>query len=132
MVNIVEENGKKYNLMVIPDHECVVNSGLNSIRGGMLASTVFTAAGDTSDRLKEPMIYRGRKLYETTWDETTTLVAKVIRRVLDNASPHDIAMITFDHGGGGGGFENTWGTGKLFFKAIGTKSARIHLSLIHI
>jgi arsenite oxidase large subunit len=32
----------------------------------------------------------------------------------------------FDHGGGGGGFENTWGTGKLMFSAIGTSMVRIH------
>ncbi|MFQ5651563.1 MAG: arsenate reductase (azurin) large subunit [bacterium] len=126
MVNVVEEKGKKYHVMVIPDHDCVVNEGLYSVRGGMMASTLFTASGETSSRLKEPMIYRGRNLYETTWAETTSLVAKVIKRVLDNDSPNDIAMSTFDHGGGGGGFENTWGTGKLFFKAIGTESARIH------
>jgi arsenite oxidase large subunit len=29
-------------------------------------------------------------------------------------------------GGAGGGFENTWGTGKLMFSAIGTKMVRIH------
>ncbi|RMH76318.1 MAG: arsenate reductase (azurin) large subunit [Calditrichaeota bacterium] len=126
MVNVVEENGRKYHVMVIPDHDCEVNGGLNSVRGGLLASTLFTATGDTRDRLKEPMVYRGRKLYETSWEEATTLIAKVVKRVLDNDNPNDIAMTTFDHGGGGGGFENTWGTGKLFFKAIGTESARIH------
>lgn len=126
MVNVIEEKGKKYNVMVIPDHDCEVNSGLNSVRGGLLASTLFTAVGDTNDRLKEPMIYRGEKLYETTWAEATGLLAKVIAKVLQNDSPNDIAMATFDHGGGGGGFENTWGTGKLFFTAIGTISARIH------
>jgi len=126
MVNTIEENGKEYNVMVIPDHNCVVNSGLNSVRGGLMASTLFTAQGDTKDRLKEPLIYRGRKLYETTWEESTGLLAKVIAKILQNDSPNDIAMATFDHGGGGGGFENTWGTGKLFFKAIGTISCRIH------
>ena len=32
----------------------------------------------------------------------------------------------FDHGGAGGGFENTWGTGKLMFSAFRTKMVRIH------
>jgi arsenite oxidase large subunit len=32
----------------------------------------------------------------------------------------------FDHGGAGGGFENTWGTGKLMFSAIQTPVVRIH------
>ena len=32
----------------------------------------------------------------------------------------------FDHGGAGGGFENTWGSGKLMFSAIQTPVVRIH------
>ena len=32
----------------------------------------------------------------------------------------------FDHGGSGGGYENTWGTGKLYFGAMKIKNARIH------
>ena len=32
----------------------------------------------------------------------------------------------FDHGGAGGGFENTWGNGKLMFSAFRTKMVRIH------
>ena len=34
--------------------------------------------------------------------------------------------IRFDHGGAGGGFENTWGTGKLMFAAMKTPMVRIH------
>ncbi len=126
MVNVIEENGSRHNLMVIPDKKCIVNEGLNSVRGGLLASTLFSATGDTNDRLKEPMIYRGRKLYETTWEESTGLLSKLIARILEKDTPNDIAFAAFDHGGGGGGYENTWGTGKLFFSAIKTISARIH------
>ena len=32
----------------------------------------------------------------------------------------------FDHGGAGGGYENTWGTGKLYFEAMKIKNIRIH------
>ena len=32
----------------------------------------------------------------------------------------------FDHGGAGGGYENTWGTGKLYFGAMKMKNIRIH------
>ena len=32
----------------------------------------------------------------------------------------------FDHGGAGGGYENTWGTGKLYFGAMKIKNIRIH------
>ena len=32
----------------------------------------------------------------------------------------------YDHGGAGGGYENTWGTGKLYFGAMKVKNIRIH------
>ncbi len=32
----------------------------------------------------------------------------------------------FDHGGSAGGYENTWGTGKLYFGAMKVKHCRIH------
>lgn len=35
-------------------------------------------------------------------------------------------MKCFDHGGGGGGFENNWAVGKFFFTGIGTQMASIH------
>ena len=35
-------------------------------------------------------------------------------------------MSAFDHGGAGGGYENTWGTGKLYFGAMKIKNIRIH------
>jgi arsenite oxidase large subunit len=34
--------------------------------------------------------------------------------------------MAFDHGGAGGGYENTWGTGKLYFGAMKVKNIRIH------
>jgi anaerobic selenocysteine-containing dehydrogenase len=32
----------------------------------------------------------------------------------------------FDHGGSAGGYENTWGTGKLYFESMKVKHCRIH------
>ena len=32
----------------------------------------------------------------------------------------------FDHGGAGGGYENTWATGKLYFESMKIKNIRIH------
>ncbi len=123
---VTDRDGKKYNLMVIPDQDCVVNIGQNSVRGGMMGVSTFNATSATRDRLKEPMIYRGGMLMETSWEEAATLVAKVYKRVIDNDGADEISHKTFDHGGGGGGFENTWATGKLFHTAIGTNSASIH------
>ena len=123
---ITDRDGKKYNLMVIPDKACVVNIGQNSVRGGMMGVSTFNAASSTRDRLKEPQIFRGGMLMETSWEEATTIIAKVYKKIIDNDGADEISHKTFDHGGGGGGFENTWGTGKLFHTAIGTASASIH------
>ena len=48
------------------------------------------------------------------------------KKILDNDSPSELAFDCFDHGGAGGGFENTWGTGKLMFTAMKTPMVRIH------
>ena len=127
MYNTVKDrDGKEYNIMVTPDQNCVVNQGQNSARGGAMAATTFNASTFTSDRLTTPLVYEGRNLNETTWENSVGLVARVVKKVIDRDGADMVSHKTFDHGGGGGGFENTWGTGKLFHSAIGTTSASIH------
>jgi len=123
---VTDRDGSKHNIMVIPDAKCVVNEGQNSARGGNMASTLFTASSPTRDRLKDPMVYGGGSLNRTTWNESMDLTARVLKKIMDNDGEDQVAVKMFDHGGGGGGFENTWGTGKLFFSAIQTRSAAIH------
>jgi len=123
---VTDRDGSKHNVMVIPDAKCVVNEGQNSARGGAMASTLFTATSGTSDRLKDPAVYAGGVLLPTTWEDSVDLVARVYKKIIDNDGADEIAFKAFDHGGGGGGYENTWGTGKLFFSAIQTHSAAIH------
>lgn len=127
MFNTVKDrDGKEFNVMVMPDHNCVVNQGQNSARGGAMGSTLFNAMSFTSDRLKSPTVYAGANMNETTWFDAVGLIAKVVKKVIDRDGADQVSMKTFDHGGGGGGFENTWGTGKLFHEAIGTTSSSIH------
>ncbi|MCF6172927.1 MAG: arsenate reductase (azurin) large subunit [Campylobacteraceae bacterium] len=127
MVNTIKDrDGKEYNIMVVPDQNCVVNVGQNSARGGAMAATLYSKNTFTRDRLKDPMIYSVNKLSRTTWEDSLDLTARVLKKIIDNDGPDMIAFKAFDHGGGGGGYENTWGTGKLFFKAIQTRSAAIH------
>ena len=39
MTNVLtDKNGKRYNVMVVPDKDCTVNQGLSSTRGGKMAS----------------------------------------------------------------------------------------------
>jgi len=123
---VTDKSGKKWNIMIVPDKECVVNSGLSSTRGGKMASYMYNANGITRDRLTEPRIFRGDQWLETSWSEALALYAGLTKKILDNEGPEGIFFDCFDHGGAGGGFENTWGTGKLMFSAIQTPMVRIH------
>src|SRR5471030_1256126 len=38
---ITEQDGNRYNILIVPDKQCVVNSGLSSTRGGQLARAMF-------------------------------------------------------------------------------------------
>jgi len=126
MVNQVEENGRKYNVMILPDKECVVNQGLTSTRGGAMASVMYNSEGATRDRLKHPRMFTGDDWVDVDWSDAMGLYAGVTKRLLDTYGPDSIMFNAFDHGGAGGGFENTWGSGKLMFSALKTQMVRIH------
>jgi arsenite oxidase large subunit len=123
---VVDRDGRRYNVIVVPDHDCVVNQGLNSTRGGTQAGSLYTPDGPTRDRLTRPLIYRGNDYLPTTWEESTDLTARVIKAVIEKSGRDAVAMKTFDHGGGGGGYELTWASGKFFFTGVGTKMCSIH------
>lgn len=126
MVNTIRDNGQDYNIMVVPDKQCVVNQGLSSTRGGQMATAMFTHKGETRDRLKYPRLFTGDDWVDINWDRAMQLYAGITKRILDRNGPDQIMFNCFDHGGAGGGFENTWGTGKLMFSALQTKMVRIH------
>ena len=46
--------------------------------------------------------------------------------VINDMGEDGLFVSAFDHGGAGGGYENTWGTGKLYFGAMKVKNIRIH------
>jgi arsenite oxidase large subunit len=123
---ITEKNGQRYNIMIVPDKACVVNSGLSSTRGGKMASYMYSADGLTSDRLLYPRFYAGDQWLDTSWDHAMAIYAGLTKKILDAEGPRNIMFSAFDHGGAGGGFENTWGSGKLMFTAIQTPAVRIH------
>ncbi len=127
MVNQVRDgDGREYNVMIVPDKQCVVNQGLSSTRGGQLASVMFTPDGPTRDRLHYPRLFTGDDWVDTSWDQAMQVYAGVMKRILDRDGADQILFNVFDHGGAGGGFENTWGTGKLMFSALKTQMVRIH------
>lgn len=127
MYNIVRQNGRDVHLVVKPDVDCVVNSGLRSIRGARMAENrPSKVTGTQQQRLSDPMVWRNGVWQPTSWDDALDLVARVTARVVTEGSEDDLVVSVFDHGGSAGGYENTWGTGKLYFESMKVKNVRIH------
>ena len=127
MYNIVRQDGKDVHLVIKPDMDCVVNSGLGSVRGARMAENRRSdKTGTQQQRLTEPMVWRYGTWQPTSWDDALDLVARVTARVIDKDDEDDLFVSMFDHGGSAGGYENTWGTGKLYFGSMKVKNCRIH------
>lgn len=127
MYNIVKQDGEDVHIVIKPDHDCVVNSGLGSIRGSRIAEMSYSEARSTQQqRLTRPMVWRYGQMQPTSWDDALDLVARVTAQVIKEQGEDGLFVSAFDHGGAGGGYENTWGTGKLYFGAMKVKNIRIH------
>ena len=128
MYNIVQQDGQDVHIVIKPDKDCEVNSGLGSIRGARMAEMSYSRARATQQqRLTHPMVFRYGQMQPTSWDDALDLVARVTVAMLKEPGGEDNLFVSaFDHGGAGGGYENTWGTGKLYFGAMKVKNIRIH------
>ena len=127
MYNIVKQNGRDVNIVIKPDHNCEVNSGLGSIRGARMAETSYLTTTNTlAARLTDPLIWRYGTMSPTSWDDAIGLVAEVTQRVVAEQGEDGLIVSAFDHGGAGGGYENTWATGKLYFESMKVTNIRIH------
>jgi arsenite oxidase large subunit len=127
MYNIVRKDGKDVHLVIKPDPNCVVNSGLGSIRGARMAEMRYSPArGTQQQRLTEPLMWRYASWQPTSWDDALDLVARVTAKVVVDKGEDELIVSMFDHGGSAGGYENTWGTGKLYFESMKVKNCRIH------
>ena len=127
MYNIVKQNGREVHLVIKPDKDCEVNSGLGSIRGARQGELSFsTITGTQGQRLTEPLVYRYGRMLPTSWDDALALAAEVTRRVIEEQGEDGLIVSAFDHGGAGGGYENTWATGKLYFESMKIQNIRIH------
>ncbi len=123
---VKDSDGSSHNVVIVPDKACTVNDGIASVRGGGLAQTLYSEERATKARLTHPLLHDGDKQAPVSWDEAVDLGARVIKAVIDRWGPDAVGMKFFDHGGGGGGFENNWAVGRFFFTGIGTTSASIH------
>ncbi|MGB3556422.1 MAG: arsenate reductase (azurin) large subunit [Jannaschia sp.] len=127
MYNVVQQDGRDVHLVIKPDQECVVNSGLGSVRGARMAENRRSdITGTQQQRLAEPMVWRYGTWQPTSWDDALDLVAQVTARVVTEGTEDDLYVSMFDHGGSAGGYENTWGTGKLYFESMKIRNVRIH------
>ncbi|MBB4001330.1 arsenate reductase (azurin) large subunit [Aurantimonas endophytica] len=127
MYNVVKQDGRDVHLVVKPDHECVVNSGLGSPRGTRIAEMSYSRARQTQmQRLTDPLVWRYGQLQPTSWDDALDLVARVTARIVKDRGEDALVVSAADHGGAGGGYEFTWGTGKLYFEAMKVRNIRIH------
>ena len=127
MYNIVKQNGRDVHLVLKPDYECVVNSGLASPRGGRMAEMSYSDVTNTQQqRLTAPLVWRYAGMHPTSWDDALELVAEVTRRVVEEQGEDGLLVSAYDHGGAGGGYEDTWATGKLYFESMKVRNIRIH------
>src|SRR5690606_21742250 len=127
MYNIVQQDGKDVHLVIKPDKGCVVNSGLASARGARMAEMSYSRARATQQqRLTHPMVWRYGQMQPTSWEDALDLVARVTVAVIKDQGEGGMFVSAYDHGGAGGGYESTWGTGKLYFGAMKVKNIRIH------
>lgn len=127
MYNIVKQNGRDVHLVIKPDKDCEVNSGLGSIRGARQGEMTFSeTTGTQAHRLTTPQVWRYGGLFPSSWEDALDLVAEVTRRVVEEMGEDGLLVSAFDHGGAGGGYENTWATGKLYFESMKVKNIRIH------
>ncbi len=123
---VTDKDGKRHNILIVPDKECVVNQGGGSVRGLHMASYLYADGTQTGERLKHPRLHTGDQWLDTDWEQALALYAGLTKKILDTKGPRELAFDCFDHGGAGGGFENTWGSGKLMFTALQAPLVRIH------
>lgn len=125
--NVVRKDGEDVHLVIKPDTDCVVNSGLGSVRGSRMAENRRSeVTGTQQQRLTDPMVWRYGTWQPTTWEDALDLVARVTARFISDEDEDQLYVSMFDHGGSAGGYENTWGTGKLYFGAMKVRNCRIH------
>ncbi len=123
---ITNHDGAQFHTLTLPDRECLVNRGLYSTRGGQHGALLYAAEAPTAVRLHHPERLYDEGRIAISWEQAFDLFGRVAVATLEGGGADALLFNCFDHGGGGGGFENTWGTGKLMFKAIGSRMVRIH------
>ncbi len=123
----IRHRGRRYNLAIVPSDGSDINRACDhSSRGGANALTTFAPFRSTRDRLTVPLLKVGGRHQPISWAKATALLAELLARIHDEIGSDALTAKAFDHGGGGGGFENNYAIGKLFFDVLGMKHVAIH------
>lgn len=122
MHNVIRRNdGKDYNLVIVPDRECVVNHG-NYSRGGSNAQSVWSPYGPTQDRLKFPMVKVGGAQQPISWEAAIEIMAETIGYAKEKWGGPAMAIRFYAYQF----YENTFPITKFYFGSIGTPNGAIH------
>ncbi len=123
---VVKKDGKNYHVVIVPARDSAINRGDYSTRGGTNALTTWSEVRGTRERLKYPLLRVGDDFQVVSWDTALKVLSGVIKGVFDQYGPDQLTAKAFDHGGGGGGFENNYGVGSLFFTGLKMTKVAIH------
>src|SRR6185295_18760640 len=120
-------DGQWMNVAIVPAADSPINLLRDHpSRGGTNAQTTCSDARPTRDRLRYPLLRIGDALEPVTWDEALSVLAALLKGTWDKHGADQICAKATDHGGGGGGFENNYAIGKLFFTGLQMKNVAIH------
>ena len=99
MHNVVTADGKKQNVIVLPDPDMkhVNKGGDHSIRGGCIAQKCYNPDTPTRDRLQYPQLRVNGKLERISWDDATDIMAQVSEYVLEKFGVHAWGMKAYSY-----------------------------------
>lgn len=127
MHSTIQQRGGTYHVAIVPAHDSPINpQGNHSSRGAVNAKTTWSDSRPTRARLHYPLLRAGDTFNAIPWESAVELQARVLKGVMDKHGPDELCAKIFDHGGGGGGMENTYGTGRLLFTGLQMKHVGIH------
>ncbi|KAB0671116.1 molybdopterin-dependent oxidoreductase [Oryzomonas sagensis] len=95
------------------DPAAPVNRGLNCIKGYFLSKVLYG-----TDRLTKPLIRKGNRMVEASWDEAMTLIASKFQEAIAKHGPDSVAM----YGSGQWTVFEGYAASKLFKGGIGTNN----------
>ncbi len=108
-----------YNVAIVPAKDSPLNlEGNYSPRGGANARTTWSPDRATRTRLKYPLLRVAGDYQPVPWDYAIEVMGRVIKGLLEREGQSAIVGKAYDHGGGGGGYENNFAIWHMFHTAL--------------